>query len=103
MRDIGFVDGIDSTRSASCKLGRVSMTGDITGESQVVDLFNDEQRFASNKIGGDSMTGDVNDESQVIDFSNDEQIFGVDKTLRSPPTPINHYTRCSTSGKLIHT
>ncbi len=31
--DIGFVDGIDSTWSASCKLGRVSITGDITRES----------------------------------------------------------------------
>lgn len=34
MIDIGVVDGIDSTRSGSCKLGRVSMTGDISlGES----------------------------------------------------------------------
>ncbi len=63
MVDIGMVDGIDSTWSASCELGRVWMTGDIIGESEVVDLSNDEQRFASNKIGEDSMTGDVNDES----------------------------------------
>ncbi len=31
--DIGFVDGIDSTWSASCKIGGVSLTGDVNDES----------------------------------------------------------------------